>query len=352
VHTKGDKLVVVVRDDLATDDPKRKALALADNQIALLAEWDESVLEEIQFEIEESDFDIDLDVMGFDLVDEPIQEQQDPGKLIDRAEELNGKWKVERGQIWEIPGKAGTHRVMCGDSTDAGDVALLMNGVKAQCVMTSPPYWVGFDYEQEDKWKEVVDFISHFTCLCIEHVEQDGRIIINTGTVQAGRLTGQEAHMKLLIDTWIQSFEAVDWLMRYVRFWVKDGGLLHTAPQVDCIDQHTEFIGYFYNPKVKFRGQERTGEPWAGKGYWNDIAGAARQSGHVAAFPVEIPWRNILLFTRKTERILDPFLGSGTTVVAAEQEGRIALGMDVEPKYVAVTLERLSALGLEPKLVT
>ena len=61
VHTKGDKLIVVVRDDLATDDPKRKALALDDNQIALLAEWDELVLEEIKLEIE----DIDLDVMGF-----------------------------------------------------------------------------------------------------------------------------------------------------------------------------------------------------------------------------------------------------------------------------------------------
>jgi len=124
VHTKGDKLVVVVRDDLATDDPKRKALALADNQIALLAEWDESVLEEIQFEIEESDFDIDLDVMGFDLpLEVPEEDEGSVGELVDRAEELNKKWKVKRGQIWEIPSKATpgkSHRVMCGDSTDAG----------------------------------------------------------------------------------------------------------------------------------------------------------------------------------------------------------------------------------------
>lgn len=55
VHTTGDRLVVVVRDDLATDDPRRKALALADNQIALLAEWDEPLLEEILGELEEID---------------------------------------------------------------------------------------------------------------------------------------------------------------------------------------------------------------------------------------------------------------------------------------------------------
>ena len=49
-----------------------------------------------------------------------------------------------------------------------------------------------------------------------------------------------------------------------------------------------------------------------------------------------------------SQMVADPFLGSGTTVVAAEQEGRICYGMEIEPKYVAVTLERLSALGLEP----
>lgn len=61
VHTEGDKLIVVVRDDLATDDPKRKALALADNQIALLAEWDEEVLGELKLETVE----LDVSVMGF-----------------------------------------------------------------------------------------------------------------------------------------------------------------------------------------------------------------------------------------------------------------------------------------------
>jgi len=65
IHTKGDKLVVVVRDDLATDDPKRKALALADNQIALLAEWDESMLEEIKLELTDIE-DFDFDATGFE----------------------------------------------------------------------------------------------------------------------------------------------------------------------------------------------------------------------------------------------------------------------------------------------
>jgi len=78
IHTKGDKLIVVVRDDLATDDPKRKALALADNQIALLAEWDESMLEEIKLELADIE-SIDFDVMGFGKPEEwePREDGQD-----------------------------------------------------------------------------------------------------------------------------------------------------------------------------------------------------------------------------------------------------------------------------------
>lgn len=85
VHTKGDKLVVVVRDDLATDDPRRKALALADNQIALLAEWDVPVLEEIKLELADIE-DFDFDVMGFDLhVEMPEEDEKSVGELVDRA---------------------------------------------------------------------------------------------------------------------------------------------------------------------------------------------------------------------------------------------------------------------------
>jgi len=273
----------------------------------------------------------------------------DPGAQVDRAEELRVKWGVEPGQLWKL----GEHRMICGDCTDRAVAERAMGGEKAQILFTSPPYWVGFDYEQEDKWSEVLDFISRFCALYVDRVNDDGRIIINTGTVQAGQLTGRRAHMKLLIDTWASALEGNGWLMRYVRFWVKDGGLLHTAPQSDCIDQHTEFIGYFYNPTAKFRGGERTGTPWAGKGYWDDIPGAARQSGHIAAFPVEIPERNIMLYTREGEAVLEPFSGSGTTLIACEQLGRRCRAVEISPAYVAVALERwATATGKTPVRIT
>ena len=102
IETNGDELVVVRRVDLKTDDPRRKALALADNQIGTLGEWDEVVLEDLEGELLG---EIDFETMGFD---EPAGEDdsEEAAEMIDRAAELLEKWEVERGQIWEIPGKA------------------------------------------------------------------------------------------------------------------------------------------------------------------------------------------------------------------------------------------------------
>ena len=94
VETKGDELVVVRRVDLKTDDPRRKALALADNQIATLAGWDEPVLEEIKLEIE----DINLDELGFAEL-EPIPERTDYSGVIERFDEAT-KGRAKGDEKW------------------------------------------------------------------------------------------------------------------------------------------------------------------------------------------------------------------------------------------------------------
>jgi hypothetical protein len=313
VHTTGDKLVVVVRDDLSTDDPRRKALALADNQIALLAEWDEPLLEEILGEIEE----IDLDVMGFDLPDEPITEPVDPNELVDRAEELLKKWKVERGQVWEIPGNAGVHRVMCGDSTDEGDVVLLLDGAEP-AIVSDPPYGIGVD----TSWLSAL------------HVQRgkpanksDDRLAGDDGTLDLAWCLGYTRWL-------LFGFPSVgrDWPYTGLLVWDKrgvggEGGLGNPVE----VALSNAFNGYRLRRHV-----------WAG--YVRE-AGEKREP-HPTQKPVGVMVDAIHLV--RASSVFDPFLGSGTTVVAAEQEGRICYGMEIEPKYVAVTLERLSALDLKP----
>ena len=108
IETNGEELIVVKRTDLETADPRRIGLALADNQTATLAKWDEVKLEELKTEV--LDF-VELGAMGFDEPPAP-DDSAEVGEMIDRAEELNEKWGVERGQVWEIPGKT-TRAVRC-----------------------------------------------------------------------------------------------------------------------------------------------------------------------------------------------------------------------------------------------
>jgi hypothetical protein len=350
IETDGSALVVVKRTDLQGNDARARELAYADNRTHELSfQLDVSVLKQdlddgLNLGVFYDEMDLAALLPALPLADTGAS-GQDAGAQVDKADALQDQWRVERGQIWRI----GKHRLMCGDSTRAEDVARLMQGVKAKLIMTSPPYWVGKDYEREVSWGEVEAFIAQ---LCQRMAETcTHRIVINTGSVQAGKLTGQRAHMRLLIDDWQRGLAAHGFLLRYFRIWAKRGGLLHTAPSSDVIDQHCEFIGVFYRPET-YEGHRVTGEGWALDGLWDDIPGAMSAHGHVAAYPVEIPRRNILLYSDSGDLVFEPFAGSGTTLVAAEQAGRVCYGMEIEPKYAAVTLQRAADMGLKPEMET
>ena len=129
VETDGTELVVVKRTDLHTGDPRRKTLALADNATADDVEWD--------FEAIEADGWTEESAGGWGVewpADEEGEQQKaqeddfDPDKPVETV--------CKKGDIWKL----GNHRLMCGDSTDAASVALLMDGEKADITFTSPPY--------------------------------------------------------------------------------------------------------------------------------------------------------------------------------------------------------------------
>ena len=133
VETDGTELVVVKRTDLHTGDPRRKTLAFADNATADDVEWD--------FEAIEADGWTEESAGGWGVewpADEEGEQQKaqeddfDPDKPVETV--------CKKGDIWKL----GNHRLMCGDSTDAASVALLMDGEKADITFTSPPYNAGF----------------------------------------------------------------------------------------------------------------------------------------------------------------------------------------------------------------
>lgn len=369
VETAGDALVVVKRTDLDLyDGTKARELAYADNRVAELdLEWEAS---QLAADIEAG---IDLNAIGFtpeelnELLDMLNgRKPSDTEAKTDKAEELCKKWGTEYGQIWRI----GNHRLICGDCTKQEDALKVMGGEQATLSFTSPPYWVGKSYETQKSVDEIEQFIRKVAFVIATNTRKDcSRIVINTGT---GFTTSFDKKNKrqvlLLIDKWTNAFYELGWNLRHVRHWIKDGQMVSITAKGDMIDQHNEFIGTFekeegypieftdvindedvnlietfYNREGNQRGRERvSGKEWALRSYWNDIRGNANSNNHEAAFPSELVLRHLMLYTKQSEIVFEPFNGSGTTMVSCEMLKRQCRAMEISSVYVAVTLERMS----------
>lgn len=251
---------------------------------------------------------------------------------------------TRRGDIWQL----GAHRLICGDSTSLADVERLMAGERVQLCFTSPPYWVGKSYETQTTLEAVLEFVQAICTTIAAVVDRDGgRIVINTGTAMATAIDKSADAERLFALTWWQdALRARGWLMRHCRLWVKRGQL--AAPMVsrktDVVDQHWEtvatFLPTFYCPKGKHRGQRKVDVRWAQQGVWDDLHGEANMDQHGAAFPVELPVRYMRLYSIAAESIFEPFSGTGTTIIAAEQLVRRCYAVELDPGWCDVAVER------------
>ncbi len=280
------------------------------------------MVEDIEIsELNDFDFEINED----DIIDnETIPEK--PEKPI-----------TKRGDLYQL----GKHFLLCGDSTDINDVKKLMGKEKANLVMTSPPYWVGKEYETQESEREIDDFISQAVESIMFAVKPDySRVIINSGVGRATSLkTENKTRVILLLDKWINGFYKHNWYLRYIRCWIKGGG--HSRPRRPIDDQvffGTEFLLTFYKVDGKSRGQNRINETWMQQSNWTDIQGDKQENE--AGFPLELPRRYIVLYSLKNEICFDPFLGNGTTLISCEQNNRVCYGLELDGRYCDVIIQR------------
>lgn len=338
VETDGQTIIAVRRSGLTTEQKKR--LAYFDNRTAELADWSpEQVL---------ADLDAGFDLSGLwdkNEIDELLAEvraddvPEDPGAQVDKAAELQEKWKVEWGQVWEIPsettvGKA--HRMMCGDSTVAEDVERLMGREKAGAIIADPPYGMRLN----------ADFSGMVNKL--RFAQEKG--------VSRGRKYGsvigddQDFNARPIIiafgDPDEQLWFGADYYASTLPDTEHSGAWLVWDKRLD--EMADKMFGSCFEllwSKHKCR-REVLRYKWAG------IFGTEHEPQRGRQHPNQKP---VILLADLVSRvrvnlIVDPFLGSGTTIVACEQTGRIGYGMEIEPKYCAVALERLAGMGLEPHL--
>ena len=278
-----------------------------------------------------------LDLPDFDAVEpEPIEEDEDAvGEMIDKAEELNKKWKVVYGDKFSI----GKHFLVCGDSTKAEDVAKLLDGAKPNLMVTDPPYGVEYDAN----WRNESDRANGkpYGERAIGKVENDHE---SDWTPTWQLFTGNVVycwHADRHASKVQSSLEMAGFEMRSQIIWAKNNFAISRG------HYHWKHEPCWY----AFRKGATAN--WIGDHsqttLWEIDKPQKSETGHSTQKPVECMARPI----RNHEGdVYEPFAGSGTTIVAAEQLNRTCYAMEISPAYVAVCLERLTNLGLEAKRIT
>ena len=238
-------------------------------------------------------------------------ELEDVEPQVDRADELRQKWGVEAGQIWQL----GEHRLMCGDSTSDEDMTRLINGEKINAVVTDPPYGIGYKYDQHDDNRE------------------EWFLLMNKIVPKLRKLAQFVVMPSCGIDRlgWWYKNHSPDWLL----CWYKGS------------PGHLSKVGF--NDWEAHLAWGRPSTPM--HDYWQTKCGFDID-GHPCPKPIEYSIWLVDRAAKKSECIYEPFGGSGTTIMAAEQLGRKCYAMEISLAYVGVILERWSqATGKTPELV-
>ncbi len=328
--------VVFVEDDEAT----ATGYALMDNQSALLAEWDPGILGDLVVELRAADFDLDL--TGFDQVELDAFAGNDGAPVdaepqIDRAEELRVKWGVETGQLWRL----GEHRLFCGDSTKAEDVARCLNGAKPGLMVTDPPYGVNYD----PQWRQDAAAAGHLAYAA----SRVGKV---TGDDRTDWREAWELFPGDVVYSWHpaagamsivhgQALEAAGFVLRMQIIWAKSNFPIGRG------DYHVRHEPCWYAVR-KARPSQRTDDRTQTT-LWEINLDRNVEGGHSTQKPLECMARPIR--NHDFPEVYDPFLGSGTTLIAAHGLGRHFFGIEIDPGYVAVALQRFKdSFGIEARL--
>lgn len=324
---------------------QKRAYILADNRLAELSGWDENLLKVELCKINQLDCDFDLTLTGFETSEIDNLLQPDTAHIQEKADFLSADIpaRVYPGDLWQL----GPHKLFCGDATKPQSYAILLEREKAHIVVTDAPYNVKISghvhsskkYREfamasgEMSQSEFVQFLyGVFTLLTqyttpgsLHYAFMDWR---HVGEIlQAGRVYSELKN----ICVWNKLSGGMGSLYRSQHEFVfvfKNGTASHTN-----------------NIELGSHGRYRT-NVWDYPGiYLNGKANRANIHLHPTVKPVGLLSDILLDASRRKEIVLDPFGGSGSTLLAAERTGRHARLMEIDPHYCDVILFRYEQLG-------
>jgi DNA modification methylase len=330
------------------NDAEKRALALADNQIATKAGWNRQLLAEELGELATllPECNLDLEITGFETaeIDSLLGELVDPE--LDPADEVLPPPRTaisKNGDLWEL----GPHKLLCGDAQSVEAVRRLMGADSATMVITDPPYNLPIkqvqgrgrikhaDFAQgagEMSRSEFIDFLRIALSLAAKHS-------VN-GAIHFVFIDWRHIHELL------EAGSAVYAELKNIVVWAKtnagQGSFYRSQHEFICVYRSGD-EPHINNIELGRHGRNRSnlwtypGMTAFGAGRLDDLA------MHPTVKPVTLVADAMRDCSRRGDVVLDPFLGSGTTIISAERVGRIAFGLEIDPRYVDVAVRRWQA---------
>jgi DNA modification methylase len=317
---------VVVLEHLSLT--QRRALVLADNKLAQNAGWDEELLRVEIAELRDAAFDVDL--LGFSeeemdamlALDDAVIDGASPEDEAPEVDDQNPPITAP-GDVWEL----GRHRLVCGDSTTADAYVLLFAGEeKADMVFTDPPYNVAYASGNHEHIKKrpimndalgegFYDFLYDAISLMLTHCDGAAYIAMSSSE----------------LDTLQAAFRKAGGHWSTFITWVKDR---FTLGRSDYQRQYEPILyGWRDGASHHWCGDRNQGDVW-------QIARPIKNDLHPTMKPVELVERAIQNSSKAGDIVLDPFGGSGSSLIAAEKTGRTARIIELDPKYCDVIVRR------------
>lgn len=381
------------------DDATARRINLVDNKTNDLATDDYDALADLLRDLDDyagtgfTDDEISALLEPAATVDigEPVDlEAVNAADALDTAPSARVVTKV--GDVWLL----GDHRIMCGDCREPGDVSRLLAGATVNLAFTSPPYASQRKYDETSGFTpvppdEYVEWFAPVATNVAEHLTADGSWFINIKPAAEGL----DTHLYVfdLVTTHVREW---GWHFATEYAWERNGvpknvtrrfknqfepvyqftrndwkirpdAVRHESDSVPAPDDGVsrpskmsagqgDFIGDAYPREIRRNGSSKhmnamqgtNSEPgeYIGPGLaypgnrLPTFSGSHTATGHTAAFPVGLPRFFVLAYTDAGDTVYDPFMGSGSTLLAADQENRTAYGMEISPGYVDVICRR------------
>jgi DNA modification methylase len=326
IETDGQELVVVQRRDLdLVEDPNARRLALADNRVAELdLEWDDTVLQRLAAEVDLGALWTPAELEQ--LAGEGLHAGQTPEDAIVPVRPTT----IQRGDLFAL----GAHRLLCGDATDAVDVTRVLAGEQPNLLVTDPPYGVAYDAA----WRVRAGRRGRHA---VGPVANDDRVDWRAAIAHFSGAIAYVWHAGLHAGAVADALGSCGFVVRAQIIWQKSHFVLGRG------DYHWGHEPCWYAVRKgrpsAWRGDRTQSTVWSVPNL-NPIGGARGAenvvTGHSTQKPVRLFEIPILAHTEPGAHVYDPFVGSGTALIAAEKTGRACYAIELEPRYVQAAIDR------------